>query len=364
MYVDLKKKGIPWQGDINALPEIQSVDPRRAIDKGGVWYIWISLFERIVIERGDIVHRGGYGTLTKCLRRMELWNPEAGIWETKSSKSAFLKESSKQFSFKEEAVLQHVASTALKDAGFSNAVPPVLDIFISPHDLTVFTMECCDDCEILSTSLNDGSVTEKTLICVLFQVTFYLQVLERSLGLNHRDIKTSNILICREETSRSIASTSGLLNCVPQPTSRYVYEFGGFKWSIEKDANVILVDFGFSCLGLMMGKPSLIKAGIYYNARDPCPKIGRDLYLFMSLLLRDLYRLEGGKGRVVHFLERRISLENMDVPGFIKKYSDKEPDWLYFLTGDSSLVFPHCEPAIVLQSLAIAFPEWISEVAV
>lgn len=356
MYIDLKKKGIPWQGDINALPEIQSLDPRRAIDKGGVWYIWISLFERIVLERSDIVHRGGYGTLTKCQRRKELWDPEVGLWQLRGVKSAYLKESSKRLSFKEEAVLQHVASVALKDAGFSNAVPPILDIFISPHDLTVFTMECCDDCEILSTSLSipsgssgaehhQSEVTEKTLVCVLFQIAFYLQVLERHLGLNHRDIKTSNILICREKTCRC------------------VYEFGGFKWNIEKDANVILVDFGFSCLGFVMGKPSLIKAGIYYNARDPCPKLGRDLYLFMSLLLRDLYSLQSiGSDRVRAFLEARISLEHMDVPGFIKKYSDKEPDWLYFLTGDSSLVFPHCEPAIVLQSLAAAFPEYISEV--
>ena len=81
----------------------------------------------------------------------------------------------------------------------------------------------------------------------------------------------------------------------------------------------------------------------------------------MSLLLRDLYGLDSENfGRIRDFMEKRISLEKMDVPGFIKKYSDKEPDWLYFLTGDSSLDFPHCEPAIVLHNMAAAFPELVT----
>ncbi len=342
MYVNLTKKGIPWQGDISALPEIQSVDPRRAIEKGDVWYIWISLFERIVLEKVDLVHKGAYGSLTKCTRREELWSPEGGVWSVRSTKDVYLKESSKQVSFKEEAVLQHVAAETLADAGFPNAAPAVLDIFISPHGLIVFTMDCCDHYDILSAALSAGSITEKALVSVLFQVAFFLQVLESRLGLNHRDIKTSNILVHGCE-------------------GRKIYSFGGFKWSVDTEKNIILVDFGFSCFGLAKGKPALIKSGIYYNPRDPCPKTGRDLYLFMSLLLRDLYSLDENKyARIREFMERRIALENMDVPGFIKKYSTKEPDWLYFLTGDSSLDFPHCEPAIVLHNMAAAFPEWIT----
>jgi serine/threonine protein kinase len=344
--IDLKKKGIPWQGDISDLPEIHNVDPRRAIDRGGVWYIWISLFERIVLQREEVVHKGAYGSLTKCVRRKELWQPGAGIWVTKSSKNAYLKESSKQVSFKEEAVLQHIASDCLADAGVPNAAPPVLDIFISPHGLIVFTMECCDDFTILSSSLASGSIREQQLVCILFQIAFFLQVLEAKLGLNHRDIKTSNILIKDKETSRC------------------VFEYGGFRWQLLKNIDVVLVDFGFSCLGMAMGKPSLIKSGIYYNPRDPCPKLGRDLYLFCSLLLKDLYKMcinidSSNIVKIIDFLEKRLALEKMDVPTFLKKYNDQEPDWLYFLTGDSSLVFPHCEPSIVLQSLAAAFPEYV-----
>jgi serine/threonine protein kinase len=346
VIIDLKKKGIPWQGDISNLPEIHNIDPRRAIDRGGVWYIWISLFERIVLERGEVVHKGAYGSLTKCVRRKEVWQPGVGIWNTKSSKNAYLKESSKQVSFKEEAVLQHIAGDCLADAGFPNAAPPVLDIFISPNGLIVFTMECCDDSNILSTSLAEGSVGEQQLVGILFQIAFFLQVLEAKLGLNHRDIKTSNILIKDLETSRCI------------------FDYGGFRWQLLKNIDVVLVDFGFSCLGMAMGRPSLIKSGIYYNPRDPCPKLGRDLYLFCSLLLKDLYTVgidvsSIGITKVIEFLEKRLALEKIDVPAFLKKYNDKEPDWLYFLTGDSSLVFPHCEPSIILQSLAAAFPEYL-----
>jgi serine/threonine protein kinase len=187
-----------------------------------------------------------------------------------------------------------------------------------------------------------GPVGEHALVCILFHIAFFLQVLEAKLGLNHRDIKTSNILIKEGQTSRSI------------------FTYGGFSWNLQKNIDVVLVDFGFSCLGLALGRPPLIKAGIYYNPRDPCPKLGRDLYLFISLLLKDLYKHKLDLIKLINFLEERLSLEKMDVPKFLKKYNDQEPDWLYFLTGDSSLVFPHCEPSIVLQSLAAAFPEYIT----
>ena len=308
-------------------------EPRRAVERDGQWYLWLNLYSRIVLTREEEVHRGGYGTLTRCVREEQMWIASTGVWQIGSRKKVYLKQSFKQVSFKEEALLQKLAQMELAIVGCGAAVPPVLDIFIEPAGLVVFTMECYDDYTILSNAIKDGSASEDIIADIIFQISFFLHVLTDRVGLNHRDIKTSNILFrpCEKDLLLS---------------------YGGFSYKGASKAEAALVDFGFSCVGRSLGEPAFVRAGIYYGPKDPCPKTGRDLYLFLSLLLRDLY-LSGveGKGKLVEWLEERLWITGMDVVSFIKKYLQKEPDWLYFLASDSSLVFPHCEPTIILQSM-------------
>lgn len=309
-------------------------EPRRAVEKDSIWYLWLNLYSRIVLTREEEVHRGGYGTLTRCIREEQSWDSSKGIWSILSRKKVYLKQSFKKVSFREEALLQRLSQTVLAGAGLPAAVPPVLDIFVEPAGFVVFTMECYDDYTILSNALKEGSASEAILCEIIFQIAFFLHVLTDKVGLNHRDIKTSNILY------KSCSAQERWLS------------YGGFSSKISSEAEVALVDFGFSCVGLRLGEPAFVNAGIYYGPRDPCPKTGRDLYLFLSLLLRDLYLFMGDEcAQLKEWLKKRLWLPKMDVVTFIKKYLEKEPDWLYFLAGDSSLVFPHCEPTIILQSL-------------
>jgi serine/threonine protein kinase len=309
-------------------------EPRRAVVKDGIWYLWLNLYSRVVLKKEEEVHRGGYGILTRCVREEQAWRSADATWHIVSHKKVYLKESFKQVSFREEALLQKLAQETLASVRLAAAVPPVLDIFIEPSGFVVFTMECYDDYTILSNAIKNSSVKECELREIIFQIAFFLHVLTDRVGLNHRDIKTSNILY------KSIESQQKSLS------------YGGFTFNFASQAEVALVDFGFSCAGLAVGEPALLKAGIYYGAKDPCPKTGRDLYLFIGLLLRDLYLFElKGQEKLIEWLEKRLWLPGMDVVGFIKKYLTKEPDWLYFLAGDSSLVFPHCEPTIILQSM-------------
>jgi serine/threonine protein kinase len=308
-------------------------EPRRAIEKDGMWYLWLNLYSRIVLKREEEVHRGGYGTLTRCIREEQAWDTAGCVWNIVSKKKVYLKESFKKVSFREEALLQRLSQTVLAGVGLPAAVPPVLDIFVEPEGFVVFTMECYDDYTILSNAIKQSSVSEGALCEIIFQIAFFLHVLTDKVGLNHRDIKTSNILYKSSSAQEKI------------------FSYSGFSCKIPSEAEVALVDFGFSCVGLKLGEPAFVKAGIYYGPRDPCPKTGRDLYLFLSLLLRDLYLFNVNTQRLATWLEKRLYLSGMDVVGFIKKYIEKDPDWLYFLAGDSSLVFPHCEPTIILQSL-------------
>jgi len=321
-------KGMWWDDlSIDVLRE-----PRRAVERDGQWYLWLNLYSRIVLRKEEEVHRGGYGTLTRCVREEQMWDPSTGVWQIGSEKKVYLKQSFKQVSFKEEALLQKLAQMELAAVGCGKVVPPVLDIFIEPAGLVVFTMECYDDYTILSNAIKNGSASEGVLADIIFQIAFFLHVLTDRVGLNHRDIKTSNILFRRDEKDLLLS-------------------YGGFLYKGRSKAEAALVDFGFSCVGRALGEPAFVRAGIYYGPKDPCPKTGRDLYLFLSLLLRDLYLYGGGEEKLVGWLEKRLWLADIDIVGFIKKYLQKEPDWLYFLAGDSSLVFPHCEPTIILQSM-------------
>ncbi len=305
-------------------------EPRRAVEKDGSWYLWLSLYSRIILTKGEEVHRGGYGRLTRCVREEQVW--EGDSWKSVMRGQVYLKESFKQVSFREEALLQRLAQQSLAEVGMGRGVPPVLDIFVEPTGSVVFTMECYDDYTILSNAITDGSASEEVLESIIFQIAFFLHILTDRVGLNHRDIKTSNILYraCEKDLLLS---------------------YGGFSYLLRSKAEVALVDFGFSCVGRAFGEPAFVRAGIYYGPKDPCPKTGRDLYLFLSLLLRDLYKSGVVGGRLVEWIEKRLWLDKIDVVGFIKKYLEKDPDWLYFLAGDSSLVFPHCEPSLILQSL-------------
>lgn len=245
-------------------------EPRRAVEKDGLWYLWLNLYSRIVLKKEEEVHRGGYGRLTRCVREEQLWDSTEHVWLVGNKKNVYLKESFKQVSFKEEALLQRLAQETLASVGLPAAVPTVFDIFIEPAGLVVFTMECFDNYRVLSNSTKDGSASEEELTDIIFQIAFFLHVLTDRVGLNHRDIKTSNILFRHAERELFL-------------------NYGGFSYKGSSNVEAALVDFGFSCIGRRLGEPAFVRAGIYYGAKDPCPKTGRDLYLFLSLLLRDLY---------------------------------------------------------------------------
>jgi serine/threonine protein kinase len=94
---------------------------------------------------------------------------------------------------------------------------------------------------------------------IIAQVAAILCVLQRSLRLNHRDLKVNNLMI------RARRGTPVTL------------ELGGARMSSAYELTII--DFGFACVGCPPPRPPLatFQAGSWFPAGDLCCKPGRDL---------------------------------------------------------------------------------------
>lgn len=105
---------------------------------------------------------------------------------------------------------------------------------------------------------------------ILLQLCFLLHFLQKTLRFNHRDLKINNVYI----RNHSEAWTRTL-----------VFDDGT---SFNCDIDVVLLDFGFSCIACGSGfrnpRATLLGAGVYFTSDDDCMKEGRDLAQFLYSL--------------------------------------------------------------------------------
>ena len=192
----------------------------------------------------------------------------------KSSGYAFLKTSPNHpNSLLLEGILQSIAYTTLVQYNFPKAIPRVLDIVKHPTFGISIALEKQPGARLfadyLKTHIQWGTPTKTNdtlFLSVLAQIATYLAILEKELGMNHRDLTGTNVLM--------VAPKSPVHQRVDLETT---------SWTIHSDHQAILIDFGFACIGEQDGKV-IISAGEYLPNIDFCPKQGRDLFLFFASL--------------------------------------------------------------------------------
>jgi serine/threonine protein kinase len=98
----------------------------------------------------------------------------------------------------------------------------------------------------------------RVLLEILAQIAYILHKLQKTLFLNHRDVKVNNILI----RSR------------PEP---FILEIDENRCFTRFE--VILIDFGFACIGCPPPKlpTTVFQAGSWFNIGEICTKLGRDI---------------------------------------------------------------------------------------
>jgi serine/threonine protein kinase len=249
-----------------------------------------------------------------------------------------------------EGLLQSIAHTTLKLYGFPMAVPRVFDIVKHPDDGYVLSIQRCPEAQLfadyLRTNLNwdSASILNDILIFSgIAQVATYLAILESTLGFNHRDIKSTNVLMV-------IPSTSWYNQIV----------LDSHKWWIRGTYQAVLIDFGFACIGKPNGK-SIVSAGEYLTPIDFCPKKGRDLFLFFAGLWNiSVFRsclTDAGKSLFQKWLHDTSDTNWAD---WLVTSSHTNLESMYLLTNADHFASETCSPIHVLKDISALYPDIVS----
>lgn len=173
-----------------------------------------------------------------------------------------------------EACVQMKVRECLMRAGFSAGAPRVLRIFRLSDRSVCFAMDPIDGATTMDHVLASAPPSKRTSIIVdcLLQLCSMVWHLANDLGLNHRDLKPSNFLLVER----------------PAPIMK-VITVDTEILQIASSYSLTLIDFGFSCMGTPETQVSSLSLSYVYSQEDPCPKEGRDIFLFIGLLYMEFY---------------------------------------------------------------------------
>jgi serine/threonine protein kinase len=297
-----------------------SVLPKQYIDDS----IRISNKLRCSIKYADIVNRGGYGKILLA-KRIDL----SGNLEHICVKAPH----TPSFSLCPEAIIQWMASNALTDTGIVGAIPLVYDIFQYAGE-TRFSMSYVKGLSCIEYILRSQH-PEQAFLDILLQVSMLLGFLEETIFLDHRDLKADNIWIRSEPISYSL-------------------RLGGKLWTCKAPFQVVLLDFGFSCLGNRRGQAVVSLSDGILPRVDPCPKEGRDLFQLISSLwsLPQIRHMMGVS--LVADIEVLLSYKNKPYSNLVRKTQDI--NWVYLLVSDMEFHHPPLHPVSLLQMFRIKYP--------
>ena len=238
-----------------------------------------------------------------------------------------------------EPYLQQMVREGLARFGFRDHVPRVLDVFRLRNETICFAMEQVDGGVTMDTYLNTHSSADLSdiIMDILYQVTMMVWVINDGLGVNHRDLKPSNFILRIE----------------PEDV-HYSFEVDGMEQRVEWDTNLhlSLIDFGFTCIGAASTRRSYLSLSTVYSEADPCPKDGRDMFLFLGYLYSDYYHRMTDTLR--GWFEEWLEIPGSDFCGFLRKSNDASKQWLYYLSGSEKVCQLRSCPATIIKRLLTA----------
>jgi serine/threonine protein kinase len=276
---------------------------------------------RCSIEYKRKVNRGGHGNITRIVR-----SPSPGSLCIKSPHKP-------EYSLTGEAVLQWIASKTLKDAGIYGAVPHIYDIFQYAGE-TRFSMDFIDGKSAVQT-VAEAEDADTIWLQILAQVSLVLGFLEEKIFLDHRDLKADNLWIR------------------PTPVN-YSLNVGGRKWRLEAPFQVVILDFGFACLGGADGNAVVSLSDGILPSIDPCPKEGRDLFqLIASMWSIPLIRNRASE-EIQRVMEELLAHKKSSYLNIVME--NLQTHWIYMAVSDRSFRHPPLHPVALLLKLKRDWP--------
>ena len=230
-----------------------------------------------------------------------------------------------------EACIQKLVHECLLVRGFPMGAPRPVCLF-KLHDRSIgFAMELIQGSKTLDKYLESVSPSylPNVIIDCLLQLSPMVWHLHSDLGMNHRDLKPSNFLIV--EHSAPV---------------RKVLTMEKERLEIDSRHSLTFIDFGFSCLGSTETHVPDISLSTVYPKSDPCPKDGRDMYLFLSFLYIDYHAKLPPK--LLALFEQWLDIPGSNLCTFLRRDKENSKKWIYFMTGNEKIIsFQSCPFRIV-----------------
>lgn len=319
------------------LAPVFSIPLKVAPDQEG-FHLPIRALPRQLIT-GEIVPHGSVAAARCSLRYKEMISEgrNGEIWRAErkgpggpATTVVMKRPKNSEYSLTAEALIQWRASEALKAVGILGAVPQVLDIFQYAGE-TRFSMDYIDGVSAVQ-ALLESAQPDTMWLQILAQAALLLGYLEEVIQLDHRDLKADNIWIRRST-----------------PVS-YSLKVGGTVWALTTPFQVVLLDFGFACLGDSEGKATVSLSDGVVPKIDVCPKEGRDLFQFIaSMWSIPAVRERAGK-EVVADMTELLSYRGASYMDIVKRGAT-HPHWIYWAVSEPRFRHPPLHPLNLLHML-------------
>jgi serine/threonine protein kinase len=231
-----------------------------------------------------------------------------------------------------EACIQKLVGDHLRSIGFPTGAARILSIFRLRDNSVCFAMEQINNAMTLDKYIEFTNINtiSSVLIDCLLQLCAMIWYLDTTMGINHRDLKPSNFLIVEHE-----------------PITK-VLQIEADIFEIKSKYSLTFIDFGFSCLGSTETHISDISLSTVYSRFDPCPKEGRDMYLFLSLLYVDFHSKLPVK--LLQLVESWINTHS-NMTNFMRKDKESSKEWVYYIAGDIRIKKFNSSPSRIVKDL-------------
>ena len=232
-----------------------------------------------------------------------------------------------------EACIQKLVGDHLRSIGFPTGAARILSIFKLRDNSVCFAMEQIDNAMTLDKYLESTNINtiSSVIIDCLLQLCAMIWYLDTTMGINHRDLKPSNFLIVEHEPI----------------TKMLQIEHDIFE--IKSKYSLTFIDFGFSCLGSTETHISDISLSTVYSRFDPCPKEGRDMYLFLSLLYVDFHSKLPAK--LLNLFDLWINTPSSNMTSFMRKDKESSKEWVYYIAGDIRIKKFNSSPSRIVKDI-------------
>jgi serine/threonine protein kinase len=224
-----------------------------------------------------------------------------------------------------EAFIQWLAHKTLAAHNLGSRIPAVQDIYTQPDRTVAFSMLEVQNATLATTYLATCEYPDD-VFHILAQTAAIMYLLEDLIHLDHRDLKADNLLI------------------IPTPSTLFLK-----NTCIKSRFTVLIVDFGFACLGESNGFSSVDASVGTLPPLDPCPKEGRDLFH----LIVSLYGVEQIRNRfspaTLALFEELMVVNGKPTHSLARRYSHS--NWIYLMTSEKTFTHTSCTPESILKKL-------------